>query len=92
MTEKHKTYGRPMLKDLIMQARELGIEVSFYKDMDENYVIVHKVVVGSGPNSTVKDEEHRPPHAAAACWMVKGMIAAAKSKICGLLSMHNRSL
>ena len=88
-----KTYGRQMLKNLVMEARSIGIEVSFHKDMDENYIIVHKIVSSAPADmSAIRDEEHRPPSAATACWMLKGMIASARSQLCGILALQNNQL
>jgi len=88
-----KKYGRQVLKNLVMEARSLGVEVSFHKDMDDNYIIVHKIVsAGHNVPSVARDEEHRPPSAATACWMLKGMIASAKSQLCGVLALQNNQL
>lgn len=76
--EKEK-YGRILLKKLVIEASLLGIEFSFVADMDGNYIVMHKI-----GDFTVK--EYHPPSAAAACWMLKGAIAAAKAQVSVLMN------
>jgi len=73
-----KTYGRAMLVRLVGEAKLLGLEFSFVRDMENKFVIMHKI-----GDFTV--EEYRPPTAAAACWMLKGAIAAAKAEMSALM-------
>jgi len=94
---KQVKYTRITLKNLVMEARNLGIEVSFTTDMDGNYVINHKIVStvpAAGQFSTARDGVYHPESCAMACWMIKGMIAQAKTILCGLnnLNQINRTV
>ena len=73
-----ENYGRPLLRKLVIEALSLGMDFSFVRDMDANFIIMHK-----HQNFTV--DEYHPPTAAAACWLLKGAIAAAKSEISALM-------
>jgi len=57
-----KIYGRPALKKLVEEARQLNIAVDFFINSDGEYVII-----------TAGGKTY-PPTAAAACFFVAGMV------------------
>jgi hypothetical protein len=59
---KKVNYGRPLMRKLVAQAKNLGISVDFHIDADGRYVV-----------KTSRDI-YVPPTAAAACHLVMGMI------------------
>lgn len=84
MSKKDVKYTRITLKELVMEARRMGIEVSFTNDMDGKYIIRH-TVISSAPNcpSVARDEIYHPETVAMAHWLIKGMMAQARSQLAG---------
>lgn len=66
MSNIKKTFGRPLLKKLVVEAQSLGVSVDFHIDMNGHYIV--RTARAASP----------APTAAAACYFVRGMIDLAR--------------
>jgi len=71
-TAAKENYGTPLLRNLVKEAGNLGLVVSFYKDMEGKYIIIYKSLEYVLP---------RKAGAASACWFLRGLISMAKSQL-----------
>jgi len=67
-----ESYGTPMAKQLIEDARSMNVNLSANRDLDGIWTVIHEGIQYTIP---------RKAGAAGACWFLKGIVAQAKSSL-----------
>lgn len=95
MNKRDVKYTRLTLKNLVGEAKSLGIEVGFTTDMDGNYIVSHKTlsfVPGRPDLATTKTDIYTPDTVAMAHWLIRGMTAQANNQIINAQALRSSGL